>query len=40
MGGDKAPDIVISGAAIARERYPNISFLFYGDEARVKPLLD
>lgn len=40
MGGDRAPDIVIDGAAIARERYPKVRFLFFGDESRVKPLLD
>jgi glycerol-3-phosphate acyltransferase PlsX len=40
MGGDHAPDIVVAGAAIARERYPKVKFLFYGDEPRVKPLLD
>jgi glycerol-3-phosphate acyltransferase PlsX len=40
MGGDRAPGIVISGAALARERYPKIKFLFYGDELQVKPLID
>ncbi len=40
MGGDHAPDSVVAGAALARERYPKIKFLFYGDEAQVKPLLD
>lgn len=40
MGGDKAPGIVVAGAALARERYPDIRFLFYGDEERVKPLID
>ena len=40
MGGDDAPDMIVAGAALARERYPDISYLFYGDEARVKPLLD
>lgn len=40
MGGDRAPDIVVDGAALARERYPNVSFLLYGNEACVKPLLD
>ncbi len=39
MGGDNAPDIVVSGAAIARERYPNLSFLFFGDEAKIAPLM-
>jgi glycerol-3-phosphate acyltransferase PlsX len=40
MGGDNAPGIVVAGAALARERYPDTSFLFYGDERLVKPLLD
>jgi glycerol-3-phosphate acyltransferase PlsX len=40
MGGDRAPDIVIAGSALARERYPKIKYLFFGDEARVKPLLE
>jgi glycerol-3-phosphate acyltransferase PlsX len=40
MGGDRAPDIVVAGAALARERYPKIKFLFFGDEHHVKPLLD
>ena len=40
MGGDNAPDIVVAGAALARERYPKVSFLFFGDEKKVQPLLD
>jgi glycerol-3-phosphate acyltransferase PlsX len=40
MGGDRAPDIVVMGAALARERHPNVSYLFFGDEAAVKPLVD
>ncbi len=40
MGGDRAPGIVIAGAALARERYPNARFIFFGDEQQVKPLLD
>ncbi len=39
MGGDAAPDIVIDGVAISRERHPDVRFLLVGDEARVKPLL-
>lgn len=39
MGGDDAPDIVIEGAAQARERYPQAFYLFYGDEERLKPLV-
>ncbi len=34
------PEAVVAGAALARERYPKIKFLFYGDQAQVKPLLD
>lgn len=39
MGGDHAPDVLIEGAAIARERFPQIRFVFYGDEAKVAPLV-
>lgn len=39
MGGDHAPDIVIEGASIARERAPNLRFLIFGDETRIVPLL-
>ncbi|TAJ28439.1 MAG: phosphate acyltransferase PlsX [Reyranella sp.] len=40
MGGDQAPDVVVNGADIARERYPGTSFLLFGDPARLKPLVD
>lgn len=39
MGGDNAPDSVVEGAAIARERNPALHFLLYGDEARLTPLV-
>jgi glycerol-3-phosphate acyltransferase PlsX len=39
MGGDRAPDIVVKGANIARKRFPAARFLFFGDETRVQPLL-
>ena len=39
MGGDHAPDIVIEGASIARERVPNLRFLIFGDETKIVPLL-
>jgi glycerol-3-phosphate acyltransferase PlsX len=39
MGGDKGPDVAIPGAALALERYPQLSFLIFGDETRIKPLL-
>jgi glycerol-3-phosphate acyltransferase PlsX len=39
MGGDRAPEMVVKGANIARQRFPNVSFIFFGDEPRIKPLL-
>jgi len=39
MGGDGAPDVVVEGANMASERYPDVHFRFYGDEARLKPLI-
>jgi len=39
MGGDNAPEVVVKGANIARQRFPSVHFLFFGDEARVKPLI-
>jgi glycerol-3-phosphate acyltransferase PlsX len=40
MGGDRAPDVVVAGADIARERYPGTTFLLFGDQARLKPMVD
>ena len=40
MGGDEAPAIVIQGADIARERYPDVDFLIYGREPEIAPLLN
>jgi glycerol-3-phosphate acyltransferase PlsX len=40
MGGDNAPEMVVRGADIARRRFPQSKFLFFGDEAKVRPLLD
>lgn len=39
MGGDRAPDMVLAGAQLARIRHPDVSFVLVGDEARIKPLL-
>ena len=39
MGGDAAPRMVISGANIARRRFPDVRFLMFGREAEVAPLL-
>ncbi len=40
MGGDHAPQMVIEGANIARTRYPDARYLVFGDEARLRPILD
>ena len=40
MGGDHAPEVVIEGAAIARRRFPDVHFLMFGDEARIRPLIE
>jgi glycerol-3-phosphate acyltransferase PlsX len=40
MGGDHAPDVVVNGADIARGRYPDTTYLLFGDPARLKPLVD
>jgi glycerol-3-phosphate acyltransferase PlsX len=40
MGGDRAPEMVVKGAKIAHQRFPSVKFLFFGDERKVKPLLD
>lgn len=40
MGGDHAPGIVVEGAALAHERDPGLGFVLFGDEARIKPLLE
>ena len=39
MGGDRAPEVVIKGANIARDRHPEVDFLLFGDEGRIQPLL-
>jgi len=40
MGGDRAPEMVVKGANIARQRFPSVKYLLFGDERRLKPLLD
>lgn len=39
MGGDAAPAVVVEGAAIARERHPDVAFVFYGREEAIRPLV-
>ena len=39
MGGDHAPQVVIAGADMARERFPELRFLLHGDERLLRTLL-
>ena len=39
MGGDDAPGQVIKGMDIARERYPNLQFIVFGDQNQIEPLI-
>lgn len=40
MGGDFGPDVVVPGAAISAMRHPGIRYIMFGDEARIRPLVD
>jgi glycerol-3-phosphate acyltransferase PlsX len=40
MGGDRGPAVVVPGAALALERHPDVTFLLFGDTARIAPYLD
>ena len=40
MGGDDAPDIVVRGAGIARERFPDARFLMFGGGDAVARLVE
>jgi len=39
MGGDRAPAMVLKGASIALQRFPQTRFLLFGVEGRIKPVL-
>jgi glycerol-3-phosphate acyltransferase PlsX len=39
MGGDRAPDMVLKGASIALQRFPQAEFLVFGIEDRIRPVL-
>lgn len=40
MGGDHGAAVVIAGAALSLTRHPDTSFVLFGDEAVIGPLLD
>lgn len=39
MGGDHGPEVIVAGAALALARHSDISYLFFGDEHQVRPLV-
>jgi glycerol-3-phosphate acyltransferase PlsX len=39
MGGDNAPDMVVSGANVARVRYPDLEFRLFGNPEKLEKLL-
>lgn len=39
MGGDHGPAVIVEGAAQAQLRHPDASFLFYGRESDIAPLV-
>jgi glycerol-3-phosphate acyltransferase PlsX len=40
MGGDHGPAVVVPGADIALTHHPDLSFVFFGEEKTIRPLLD
>jgi glycerol-3-phosphate acyltransferase PlsX len=40
MGGDHAPGAIVTGLDLAAERHPQATFLLFGDEAVLRPLVD
>jgi len=40
MGGDQAPRVIVAGANLACKRYPDVSFLLFGDEEALRPLVE
>ena len=39
MGGDHGPSVVVPGAAVALAQHPDASFILFGDQAKIDPLL-
>jgi glycerol-3-phosphate acyltransferase PlsX len=39
MGGDHGPSVVVPGAEMALERHPDSTFILFGDQAKIEPLL-
>ena len=40
MGGDHGPEVVVPGAELALIRHPDLRFIFFGGEDRIRPLVE
>jgi glycerol-3-phosphate acyltransferase PlsX len=40
MGGDAGPDMVVPGTELSAVRHPDCRYLLFGDEVRLKPLIE
>ena len=40
MGGDHAPGMVVEGVSYARQRFPDVRYLLFGDETAITPLVE
>lgn len=40
MGGDEGVQVMVAGAALAADRYPQVRFLLVGDQSRIERTLD
>ncbi|OFI47996.1 phosphate acyltransferase [Floricoccus penangensis] len=40
MGGDFAPKAIVDGVKLASKDFPNLEFILFGDEAKIKECLD
>ncbi|WP_341991229.1 phosphate acyltransferase PlsX [Azorhizobium sp. AG788] len=40
MGGDHGPETILAGVEVARVRHPDTAFVLFGDEARLRPILE
>lgn len=40
MGGDFAPDVTVEGASLAHKRHNDVYYLLFGNEEKIKPILD
>src|SRR5437763_5534105 len=39
MGGDQGPSVVVPGADLALGQHPDSTFILFGDQAKIEPLL-